>query len=301
MIGVTGANGFLGFHLVRHLQSRGQRVCALVRRSRPELDALGVDVRALDALHGVETIAHVAGTFATRGAWRETMIDANVRTTERLLATGRRIVLCSSSVTIGFGSRDAPGDEHTPLDPSVYGDGPLRSYCETKLTAEGMVRAVGGTVVNPDFVVGPFDFGPTSGGLLLMLARGRLPFWPRGGKCFQAVDDCVAGVAAALDRGAPGQRYFLGGENLPYRAFLEIGADVLGVHAPRWPLPHELAARVATLDPTGRLPSPDVIRAMALERYRDGSRARVELGVPSTPIRDAIRAALDWFRARGWC
>ena len=301
MIGVTGANGFLGFHLVRRLQAQGQPVCALVRRSRPELDALGVDVRSIDGLHGVDTIAHVAGTFATRGTWRQTMVDANVRTTERLLASGRRIVLCSSSVTIGFGPRDLPGNEDTPLDPRVYGDGPLRAYCETKLAAEAMVLGAGGTVVNPDFVVGSHDFGPTSGALLLMLARGRLPFWPRGVKCFQAVDDCAAGMATAIERGAPGRRYFLGGENLPYRTFLEIGADVLGVRAPRWPVPHELAARVAALDPTGRLPSPDVIRAMALERYRDGARARAELGVPSTPIAEAVRDAVQWFRSQGWC
>ena len=298
MIGVTGANGFLGFHLVRHLQAQGRPVRALVRRSRPELDALGVDVRPFMALDGVDVVVHVAGTFARR---RETMVDANVRTTERLLASGRRIVLCSSSITIGFGPRDAPGNEDTPLDPRVYGDGPLRAYCDTKLAAEAMVLAAGGTVVNPDFVVGPFDFGPTSGALLLMLARGRLPFWPRGVKCFQPVDDCVAGMAAALDRGAPGRRYFLGGENLSYRTFLEIGADVLGVRAPRWPLPHELAARVAAFDPTGRLPSPDVIRAMALERYRDGARARAELDVPTTPIKDGIVGAVAWFRDQGWC
>ncbi len=168
-------------------------MCALVRRSRPELEALGVEVRAFDALDGVDTVVHVAGTFAMRGDWRETMVEANTRTTERLLATGRRIVLCSSSVTIGFGPRHAPGNEDTPLDPRVYGDGPLRAYCETKLAAESSVLSAGGVVVNPDFVVGPFDFGPTSGGLLLMLARKRLPFWPRGVKCFQPVDDCVAG------------------------------------------------------------------------------------------------------------
>jgi dihydroflavonol-4-reductase len=301
MIGVTGANGFLGFHLVRHLHDRGAPVCALVRRSRPELQALGIPIRAFDELDGVESIAHVAGTFAMHGAFRETMTEANVRTTERLLASGKRIVLCSSSITIGFGPREAPGNEDTPLDPRVYGDGPLRAYCETKLAAEALVLGAGGTVVNPDFVVGAYDFGPTSGGLLLMLARGRLPFWPRGVKCFQAVGDCVAGMAAAIDRGGRGRRYFLGGENLPYRTFLEMGAEALGVRAPRLPLPHELAARVAAIDPTGRLPSPDVIRAMALERYRDGSRARAELGVPSTPIRDAIGEALRWFRDQGWC
>jgi dihydroflavonol-4-reductase len=300
VIGVTGANGFLGYHLVRQLRDRGQPVCALARRSRPELDALGIPIRALDDLDGVETIAHVAGTFAMHGAFRETMTEANVRTTERLLRSGRRIVLCSSSATIGFGPREAPGTEDTPLDPRVYGDGPLRAYCDSKLEAEALVLGAGGTVVNPDYVVGSHDFGPTSGSLLLMLARGRLPFWPRGVKCFQAVDDCVAGMAAAIDRGAPGRRYFLGGENLRYRTFLEIGAVAVGVRPPRLPLPHELAARVAAIDPTGRLPSPDVIRAMALDRYRDGSRARAELGVPSTPIADAVRDALDWFRGQGW-
>ena len=152
MIGVTGANGFLGFHLVRHLQAQGKPVCALVRRSRPELEALGVPIRAFGNVDGVETIAHVAGTFAMHGPFRETMTEANVRTTERLVASGKRVVLCSSSVTIGFGPREAPGDEDTPLDPRVYGDGPLRAYCETKLAAEAIVLGAGGTVVNPDFV-----------------------------------------------------------------------------------------------------------------------------------------------------
>ena len=76
MIGVTGANGFLGYHLVRHLRDRGEPVCALVRRSRPELDALGIPIRAFDEIDGVATIAHVAGTFATRGDFRETMTEA---------------------------------------------------------------------------------------------------------------------------------------------------------------------------------------------------------------------------------
>lgn len=307
VVAVTGATGFIGFNLVRHLLAEGVAVRCLGRRSRPELDALGVEVCVVDlcnadalerALAGVTAVMHVAGHFGAPAA----MEQANVATTDALVwASGRaevqRFLYCSSSVTVGFGPREQPGTEATPLDPQVYGTGQLRAYYETKQRAEQLTLAAKSlepVVVNPDYIIGPWDFGPTSGQILVELARG-LRFYPQGGKCFQAVDDCVRGMVAALERGRAGQRYHLGGHNLSYRQLLEMAAPIVGVAPPRWPLPHGLAARMAPL--LGY--EAGSIRAMALDRYRSGTKAERELGITSRPLEPAIAEAVQWFREHG--
>ena len=223
------------------------------------------------------------------------------------------LVLCSSSITVGFGPRDAPGDEDTPLDAdAIYGRGnALRAYHDTKLQAEQLalgwqsLEVVG---VNPDFILGAWDVKPTSGQLVLTMAKRFVPVYPQGGKCFQDADDCALGHLYAMDRGRPGRRYLLGNENLSYRAFMEIVADVVGQRPPVLPLPTvatalagRVGARLQRID-AHRFAGldPNVLRSMQQARYRTAARAFDELGVPRTPIRDAVQKAWDWFQAHDY-
>ena len=68
-------------------------------------------------------------------------------------------------------------------------------------------------VVNPDFIIGPWDIKPTSGQLILAMARRFVPFYPLGGKCFLGAKDCADAHIAAAEIGSAGQRYLLGHEN----------------------------------------------------------------------------------------
>lgn len=330
---VTGATGFLGANVVRALLARGDEVRCVVRRPNLLVEGLPVELVSvplvprdrddqrdlLRAVEGCDGILHVAGVFATGPDARQVMRDVHVFATRALCEAAvqagvRRMVLCSSSVTVGFGSRQAPGDEDTPLDPTpVYGrSGPLRWYYDTKLQAEELATGWGGVevvVVNPDYVIGPWDVKPTSGSLIVAMARHTVPFHPRGGKCFVDADDCAQAHLAALDRGVPGRRYLLGNENLSYREFMGIIAEVTGRPAPVLPLPDAalglaaLAGQVgARVDPhrfTGL--DPAVLRSMQQERYRTGRRARDELGMPTTPIRASVEKAYKWFRDHGYC
>lgn len=328
---VTGGTGFIGANVVRHLLARGDEVVCLVRKPRMALAGLDVTlvqaplvetpagIEALArAMDGCEGVYHVAGIFDPSPGGTDRMREVHVYGTRALLramerAGVRRMVLCSSSITIGFGTRDAPGDEDTPLDAdAIYGRGnALRAYHDTKLQAEQLalgwqsLEVVG---VNPDFILGAWDVKPTSGQLVLTMARRFVPVYPQGGKCFQDAGDCALGHLYAMDRGTPGRRYLLGNENLSYRAFMGIVADVVGQRPPVLPLPTfatALAGRVgsrlqrvdahrfAGLDP-------NVLRSMQQPRYRTAARAFDELGVPRTPIRDAVQKAWDWFQAHDY-
>ena len=86
-------------------------------------------------------------------------------------------------------------------------------------------------IVNPDFIIGLWDVKPTSGQLLLSMARGRMPVYPRGGKCFQNASDCARGHLLAMESGQPGRRYLLGShDELP--EFMSKVADVVGCRTP---------------------------------------------------------------------
>jgi len=270
------------------------------------------------ALNGVEGIFHVAGTWDPGPKGRAQMHAVHVQATHALceaaLAAGvRRLVLCSSSVTVGFGSRSAPGNEATPLGDldGVYGvNSPLRWYHDTKQEAETLVgsfveRGLETVVVNPDYVVGAWDLKPTSGGLIVAMAKRPLPFYPPGGKCFVDADDCAKGHLAAMDKGVPGQRYLLGNQNLSYLEFMTVVAEQVGRKPPRIEVPRRALAAAGALG--GRLRriapglDPQVLTSMGVDRYRDGSRARQELGLPMTPIDVSVSKALRWFREHGYC
>lgn len=330
---VTGATGFVGANLVRRLLERGDEVRCLIRKPNALVEGLDVElltvplvprdhqdqqdlVRAMDGCDGVY---HVAGVFDPGPSGRRVMRDVHVFGTRALCEAAvtagvRRMVLCSSSVTVGFGSRDAPGDEDTPLDPTpIYGaSGGLRSYYDTKIQAERLATGWGGVevvVVNPDFVLGPWDVKPTSGSLIVQMAKHWVPAWPRGGKCFVHVTDVADAHVCAMLQGVPGRRYLLGNENLSYREFMGMVAEVVGRRPPAVPVPTALLHAAASAGQLLRSTDPHrfvglarpVLLSMQEERYRTGQRARDELGMPQTPIHRAIEDAYRWFRAHDYC
>lgn len=324
---VTGGTGFIGANLVRQLLARGDEVVALVRKPNLCLEGLPIqlvqgditDTEALAPLmEGCEGIYHVAGLFDASPGGIARMREIHVYGTRALLRaaekTGvKRIVVCSSSVTVGFGPRDAPGDEDTPLDAArIYGrKGALRAYHDTKLQSERMAVGWGGVeavVVNPDYILGAWDVKPTSGQLIVTMAGTPVPVYPRGGKCFQDADDCAIGHILAMEKGVPGRRYLLGNENLSYQEFMTLVAEVVGRRPPWLAVPDvalglagAVGERLLALDPhrfAGL--DPNVLRSMREERYRSGRRAAEELGVPRTPIRESIEKAYRWFKDKGY-
>jgi dihydroflavonol-4-reductase len=320
---LTGATGFVGANVVRVLLGRGDHVRCVVRKPNVCVEGLQIEqvstgltdaAGIAELAKGTDGVMHVAGTFDPGPGGEARMQEIHVDAAAVLLSAAQRadvpFLYCSSSITVGYGPRDRPGDEDSPLDPSLlYGQtGPLRRYYETKLAGEQLSRLGGGVVVNPDFVLGPWDVKPTSGQMLLSLARHPMPVYPRGGKCFIDAEDCAWGHVHAIERGRPGARYLLANHNLSYREFLAQAADVVGRAPPFLPIPNLAlsaagragrllqrvdAHRFAGLDPV-------LLLAMQQGRYRSGERARTELGVPVTPMETTLRRTLAWFREHGY-
>lgn len=328
---VTGGTGFIGANVVRHLLARGDEVVCLTRASSPPLCLEGLDVKLVNqsltdveglarVLEGAGGVYHIAGIFDPGPDGADKMRSVHVDATEALCQASqkagvRRVLVCSSSVTIGYGPRDRPGDEDSALDPTpIYGrSGALRTYFETKLEGERVARrwadkGLETVIVNPDFIIGAWDIKPTSGAMVVNIAKRWVPVYPRGGKCFQDADDCALGHLYAMDRGTPGRRYLLGNENHSYKEFMTKVATVVGGRPPLFPLPRTatraagLVGRVVSrVDPhKGAGLDRHVLNSMQQDRYRSGRRAVEELGVPTTPLEVAIEKAYRWFVDHGY-
>ncbi len=329
---LTGGTGFIGANVVRHLVDRGHEVVCLTRKSSPGLCLEGLPVTLVQAdlndaeglaraMDGCEDVYHLAGVFDASPQGRELMHSVHVDGTRQLceasLQVGaRRFLLCSSSVTIGFGPLSDLGDERRPVSSldAIYGhDGPLRWYHDSKAEAEQLVntfhaRGLETVTVNPDYIIGAWDIKPTSGALVLTIAKGWLPVYPRGGKCFQDVDDCALGHILAMERGRVGERYLLGNENHSYRSFMSIIAQVVGRRPPLLPMPRLAGEALGLVGAVGSRFDAHrfagfnryVLRSMAQERYRSGDKAVRELGVPQTPLYQAVEKAHRWFRDHGY-
>ncbi|MDQ2770673.1 MAG: NAD-dependent epimerase/dehydratase family protein [Bacteroidota bacterium] len=323
---VTGANGFLGRHLVAELRHRDVPVRALLRPGTPTpFDAADAgisyhfaDITRFDQLAGAAdgcaAIIHAAALASVSPARNPAVWAANLGGTENVLALARqagveRLVYVGTANVFGFGPKANPGDETRPYAGRRYG----LDYMDSKRAAtDRVLRAVAeeqlpAVLVHPTFMLGPDDAKPTSNALLLELHRRRLPGYPSGGKNYVHVRDVATATVNALTMGRVGESYILGNENLSYReAFVRLAA-VLGVPAPRWPIPAGLARLYGALsEQLGHLRGrPAQLNAAMAAVANDGhyfspAKARAELGLLQTSIDEAAAEAFAWFRAHAY-
>jgi dihydroflavonol-4-reductase len=320
---VTGATGLVGNNVVRHLVERGQAVRVLARATadpRPLADLRSVEIAPGDlrdpaalehAMRGVAAVVHAAAHVHIGWTGLETARAVNVEGTRNVaqaaLRASAKMVHVSSIDALGSAANGAAADED-----ALPQGGVLCPYVVTKREAETIIldyveRGLAASIVNPGYMIGPYDWKPSSGRMLLSVARGWGLFAPLGVNCYCDVRDVAAGILAALERGQPGRRYILGGETLSYFQAWRIFAEVTGGTPPLFPIGPLIrygAGRVGDVVArlTGR--EPDVnsaSTAMSAQKRRfTSARAQAELGYRPRPLRDSAAAAWHWFRANGY-
>jgi dihydroflavonol-4-reductase len=313
---VTGASGFLGRHVVDALLSGGATVRALDRRvpadgTLAEVQFVQGDVLDPDAVtravRGCEAVFHLAAVYSYRRRDGALMRTVNIDGTRVVLdaalrGESRRVVHTSSCVTCG----PVPGRPATEADRPPPRDAAI-PYRRSKIEAERLaLRAARDgaavVVVNPTAPVGPGDSRPTpTGKMVADVAGGRIRgYLTHSALNIVSVEDVAAGHILALERGASGRRYLLGGEDMGVRAVFSAIAAAAGIDPPPLPVPWPVAYAAALagdwlLRPFGRdadLLGLDSVRAGRLPHLFDDTRARAELGYVSRPAADALAAAV---------
>lgn len=323
---VTGATGFVGSAVVRRLLAAGERVRVLARPSsdRRNIDGLKVEVATGDlrdrasldrALHGCSGLFHVAADYRLWTPRPGEMYETNVTGTKNLmLAAGEarveRIVYTSSVATLGSTPGGRPADEETPAALSDM----IGHYKRSKFLAEeevrGLVRGSGlpAVVVNPSAPAGPRDIKPTpTGRMIAEAAAGRIPAFVDTGINVVHVEDVAEGHWLAYTVGRVGERYILGGQNMTLAEILAEIAAAAGRRPPRLRLPHGLVLPLAHAAElwarlTGRAPIATVasVRMAKKRMFFSSAKAERELGYRARPAREALREAVEWFRANGY-
>lgn len=323
---VLGATGHIGAHIVRALLADGHEVRAAYRRDRylSVLEGLTiarvrVDLEAPETLRaaatGCDWVFHAAGYYPPFGANARTAIARGIESTRRALEALRaagvsRIVFTSSAAVV----RHPPGRDATEEDLEASPPSPGRTvYAQVKIAMDHEARraADGGlpvVLVNPSVCFGEYDARPFSGLIILAYAKWRMPWYLDHRLNAVYTGDVGIGHVQAAARGRIGQRYLLTGETWHTRDLARLIAEEAGVAAPRWRLPlgaAEAASRVshlfAAITRTRPLIPQDAVCSARTDQLLDGGKARRELGMPQTPIREAVRQAVGWFRQHGYC
>jgi dihydroflavonol-4-reductase len=187
---------------------------------------------------------------------------------------------------------------------------PLYAQVKTAMEHEALRAFRDGlpvVIVNPSVCIGEYDAHKFSGQAVLAFARTRLPFYMDHTMNVVYTGDVGVGHVRAAERGRVGERYLLAGRNIALKDFAAIVARAAGARPPRWRLPYpvaltaafasELAAWVTRTQPL--LPRAAVHSTARQGPGLDAAKALSELGLPQTPVEEAVERAVGWFRAHG--
>jgi dihydroflavonol-4-reductase len=324
---LTGATGFVGGHVLRAFAERGARQRVLVRSTSNlsglegigDLELVHGDLRQVngfrEALAGCDALVHVAADYRLWVRDPEAMYAANVAATRDLLRLARemavpRVVYTSSVATMGFRSDGSIVDEETPVSLAAM----IGHYKRSKFMAEQVAieAARGGQhvmVLNPTTPIGAGDVKPTpTGRIVVDFLNRRFPAYVDTGLNLVDVEEVARMHVVALDRGRPGERYILGGENLSLKQILDRMSAITGLPSPTRKVPHAAAMVLAFFDEwiTGRIRGREpraTVEAVRMGRkimFANSSKAERELGFRVMPVYGAMRQAIRWFVEHGY-
>src|SRR5271165_1981254 len=324
---VTGATGFLGSHVARVLADQGADLRLLVRSTSnlKNLESLAGTTKAETAtgdlrdpaslekaMAGCEVAFHVAADYRLWLRDPAEMYRSNVEGTRAILEAAQKngvrcVVYTSSVATMGFTGNRRPADEDSPVSLAEM----IGHYKRSKFMAEQVAMEAGRgamrvITVNPTTPVGEQDVKPTpTGRIVVDFLKRKFPAYVETGLNLVDVRECARGHVAALEKGKSGERYILGGENLTLKQILDKLGAISGLPSPQVKLPYFFAYLAGAVDETvsgrllGREPRATIetVRMGKKKMWASSAKAERELGWKLVPADDALRRAVDWFRA----
>lgn len=323
---VTGGTGFVGAAVIRHLVAAGHHVRALARPGSDRRLLADLPVEIVDGdltdtaslghlLKGGERLFHVAAFYSLWARDRRVFYDINVEGTRRILRAAAdagvgRVVYTSTVGALGIPPGGGAGTEETPVSlADMVGDYKRSKFLAEEVAREFARQGLPVVIVNPSTPVGPGDIKPTpTGQMIVDFLRGRMWAYLPTGLNLADVDDVAAGHLLAAERGRVGERYILGGRNLTLREIFELLGRITGIRPPRLKVSAGLILPLARLSEwiadhlTDRPPMipVDAVRMAQKTMFFDGRKAIRALGLPQSPVDDALARAVRWFREKGY-
>jgi dihydroflavonol-4-reductase len=319
---VTGATGFVGGHLIEELVRQNEDVEALVRK--PEnainLSKMGVglvegDITDPSSFKGklgkYDIIYHLANVYDWWVPDDSIFYKVNVKGTRDLLLEAKeagvgRIVYTSTVEAIGAKKGEVGTEEtvHCGYFPSEYSRSKYLGLCEAmKMTSQGVPIVI----VMPGAVIGPGDTKAT-GQFMMAFLNHQLPgiLFPDCVLGYGFVKDVSRGHILAAEKGKVGEKYILANGNYSIKEFYDIVADVAGI--PRMeksisPALTSLLSNMQTFKASVTKKPPQIpkqlVRVMKNGILVDNTKSIRELGIQYTPIKQAIKEAVEWYQAKG--
>ncbi len=318
---LTGITGLLGNNVARVLSDRGDEIIALVR-SVPDPNTLsGIRHRLVhgdlgsvevidDAIASCDAVVHSAALIHL--GWKR--LKESMRTNRggtfmvarAALRYGKRMVHVGTVNTLALATEGEPSDEVTPIT-RENAQVPCAYVVSKRASVEAVQRRIAAgldaVVVHPGFMLGPYDWKPSSGRMMLELGRGYKPVWPTGGCSVCDVRDVALGLVAALDRGQTGRHYVLAGENMTYKHLWTEMAIRMGRPKPVIPIDavtRSIAAAIGDLSTTLTGIEGDInsagVQMSSQFHWHSSRRARQELGYSNRAVRQTLDDAAKWIK-----
>jgi len=315
---VTGASGFLGWHVASVLLQRGYGVRALCRPASEirELDVERVtgDLRDKDSLQraarGCQLVFHVAADYRLWSRNPQDLYASNVQGTRHMLdaaesAGVERVVYTSTVGCIGM-PPGREGDEETPVSINdMTGHYKRSKWLAEQIALEKARAGLPVVIVNPTAPIGDHDWKPTpTGKIIVDFLRNKLPAFVDTGLNLVDVRDTALGHLLAAEHGTTGERYILGCENVTLKDILQRLGTLAGKPAPRTQVPYPVAYAAGLISTTwanmtGKPPMAPLegVRMARKKMFVSHAKARRELLFQPGPVNLALGRAIQWFRA----
>src|ERR1043166_3442843 len=320
---VAGATGFIGTKLVAELARRGHSVRALTRKTSNQEGLAGENVSLVEGdildveslrkgMEGCQQAYHLAAYARNWARDPQTFFQLNVAGLRNVCAAAKevkieRMVYTSTIVTLGPTPPGVTGDENLPRTTPRF----FTEYEESKSVAEqeALKFAQDGlpiVIVNPTRVYGPGKLteGNSVTTMIDLYRRGRLPLILSRGinvANYVLVDDLVRGHILAMEKGRPGQRYIIGGENVSLKQFFDMLSELIGRKRRQFNLPAGVARLYSLLEKKkgdwfGFYPvvTPGWIDTFLHDWVYTSAKAEKELGYRMTSLREGLRLTYDW-------
>ena len=319
---VTGGTGLLGNNILRQLSDQGHSLVSLVRGQvddsifdgietefvHGDLSDVGILSKAIascDAVIHSAAMIHLGWTKldesmqANRDGTR-TIVDACIDNRAKLVYVG-------TVNTLALGTPAQPANEDTPIEPAV--EQVPCSYVTSKRggvreVESGIQRGLRASIVHPGFMLGPWDWKPSSGRMMLEIARNWTPIAPSGGTSLCDARDVAAATIAAIDRGKDdGRQFVLAGHNMTYRDLWNEMSVRMKTQKPlmtagplqRWlggvggDLVTKITGKELDVNSAG-------VRMSSQYHWYDSTRAITELGYQIRDANETLDACADWIR-----